>query len=230
MNIRENFKCIYGTRKFGEIRIVCDNGKAYFSTRDVCSALGITEPYKFVNKYCGAIHRYRHKTNSGIQVMNFICFDDVINLCNHSRNDENAGEFLECLDKILHFLDSADIRLPVYPANTFVFFKDNTFEEDDYDSGYNYAEDYGCDSDYPDEDYCSDCEYADCDGDCENCDEYFEYDETENDTYKPEYSDLGDVLDKVSDMVCNLREKYGILVALDGVYLECANGTNIRVA
>ena len=124
---------------FGEIRVVIQNKELYFCAKDVCFAFGMRDYKRYVSHYCQKIHHFYHDTNGGVQILNFINFQDVIHICEHSKM-ENATDLL-------------------YTISTFIITMKRVL---------NYADDY---------DYCSDCEYravCDCDGDCDNCDDYLD--------------------------------------------------------
>ena len=225
-------KCTFVSKRFSEIRIVYDNNEVYFSSKDVCSALGITEHYKAINKFCDTIHRYRHETKGGKQTMNFIDYMDVIHLYYHARNDENASDFLEYLARICVALKGTDVRLPEYLATADNCSESDYQETDDYDEGYDYADDYDPDCDCDDDfNYCTDCDDYDdccCDGDCDSCDECFDCDET--DEYEAPVFDVEKVLEEIGDMVRSFEKKYGIIIAVEGIYSEYPSGERHRVA
>lgn len=219
-------KCTFDSKMFGEIRVVYDDGEVYFSERDVGFALGFKEPTKWVGKYCKNIHHYRHETPGGMQYMNFIDYMDVIHLYNHSKCD-NANDFLAYLARICITLKDADLHLPDFLADE-EYYEDEYCDEDYSDNGYDESdcdddsEDYDSDEEY---NYCEECDFADeCDcykGRIEN--------EGETETYKPNLFDLGEVLNEISAFVRSFEEKYGVLIAIEGIYHECGDDRH-RVA
>ena len=206
-------RCTFESKNFGDIRVIYDNNEVYFSARDVGSAFGFREPTKCVSKYCNTIHRYRHETSGGMQTLNFIDYMDVIHLYKYSK-EENANDLLAYLARICIALKEADMTVPeLIPEES------GYINEDD---GYDESDDY---------DYCDDCDCFDecyCDGDCDSCDECFDCDEAEE--YDAPVFDVEKVIEEIGDMVRSFEEKYGILIAVEGIYSEYPSGERHRVA
>ncbi len=213
MNNGNIIRCTFESKNFGDIRVIYDNNEVYFSARDVGSAFGFREPTKCVSKYCNAIHRYRHETSGGMQTLNFIDYMDVIHLYKYSK-EENANDLLAYLARICIALKEADMTVPeLIPEES------GCVNEDD---GYDESDDY---------DYCDDCDCFDecyCDGDCDSCDECFDCDEAEE--YEAPVFDVEKVIEEIGDMVRSFEEKYGILIAVEGIYSEYPSGERHRVA
>lgn len=210
-------RCTFESKNFGDIRVIYDNNEVYFSARDVGSAFGFREPTKCVSKYCNAIHRYRHETSGGMQTLNFIDYMDVIHLYKYSK-EENANDLLAYLARICIALKEADMTVPELLPEESGYFNDEFIDDD----GCNESDDY---------DYCDDCDCYDdccCDGDCDSCDECFDCDEA--DEYEAPVFDVEKVLDEIGDMVRSFEEKYGILIAVEGIYSEFPSGERHRVA
>lgn len=217
MNNGNIIRCTFESKNFGDIRVIYDNNEVYFSARDVGSAFGFREPTKFVSKYCKAIHRYRHETSGGMQTLNFIDYMDVIHLYKYSK-EENANDLLAYLARICIALKEADMTVPELLPEESGYFNDE------------FIDDYGC-NESDDYDYCDDCDCYDdccCDGDCDSCDECFDCDEA--DEYEAPVFDVEKVLDEIGDMVRSFEEKYGILIAVEGIYSEFPSGERHRVA
>lgn len=217
MNNGNIIRCTFESKNFGDIRVIYDNNEVYFSARDVGSAFGFREPTKCVSKYCKAIHRYRHETSGGMQTLNFIDYMDVIHLYKYSK-EENANDLLAYLARICIALKEADMTVPELLPEESGYFNDEFIDDDGYDE----SDDY---------DYCDDCDCYDecyCDGDCDSCDECFDCDEA--DEYEAPVFDVEKVLDEIGDMVRSFEEKYGILIAVEGIYSEFPSGERHRVA
>ena len=204
-------RCTFESKNFGDIRVIYDNNEVYFSARDVGSAFGFREPTKCVSKYCKAIHRYRHETSGGMQTLNFIDYMDVIHLYKYSK-EENANDLLAYLARICIALKEADMTVPELLTEESEYINDELI-----DDAYDESDDY-CD--------CYDDCY--CDGDCDSCDECFECDESEE--YDVPVFDIEKVLEEIGDMVRSFEEKYGILIAVEGIYSEYPVGERHRVA
>ena len=217
MNNGNIIRCTFESKNFGDIRVIYDNNEVYFSARDVGSAFGFREPTKCVSKYCNAIHRYRHETSGGMQTLNFIDYMDVIHLYKYSK-EENANDLLAYLARICIALKEADMTVPELLPEESGYFNDEFIDDD----GCNESDDY---------DYCDDCDCYDnccCDGDCDSCDECFDCDEA--DEYEAPVFNVEKVLDEIGDMVRSFEEKYGILIAVEGIYSEFPSGERHRVA
>ncbi len=216
MNNGNIIRCTFESKNFGDIRVIYDHNEVYFSARDVGSAFGFREPTKCVSKYCKAIHRYRHETSGGMQTLNFIDYMDVIHLYKYSK-EENANDLLAYLARICIALKEADMTVPELLPEENGYINDKFIDDDGYDE----SDDYN---------YCDDCDCYDdcyCDGDCDCCDERFECEEAEYDT--PVF-DVEKVLEEIGDMVRSFEEKYGILIAVEGIYSEYPSGERHRVA
>ncbi len=130
--------------RFGEIRVVIQNKELYFCAKDVCFAFGMRDYKRYVSQYCKHIHHFYHDTNGGVQILNFIDYQDVLHIFEHSKLE-----------------DATDL---LYNITSFIIIMENVLNCTDDDD----------DDDDDDYDYCSDCEYravCDCDGDCDNCDD-----------------------------------------------------------
>ena len=89
MKEKSVFKGKYFNGKFGDIRVILDKEKpeTLFCAKDVAKALGFANPSTSVRDICLNTRKEAHMTDGGLQVLNFIGWDDVARLVKHCRID-----------------------------------------------------------------------------------------------------------------------------------------------
>ena len=71
---------IFNNSEFGEIRTIEINGKPYFSSSDIATALGYSNPRDAVSRHCKGVVKHDIPTKSGQQALSFIPEGDVYRL------------------------------------------------------------------------------------------------------------------------------------------------------
>lgn len=71
---------IFKNEEFGEVRTIEINGKPYFSSTDVATALGYSNPRDAVARHCKGVVKHDTPTISGIQILSFIPEGDIYRL------------------------------------------------------------------------------------------------------------------------------------------------------
>lgn len=170
--------------RFGEIRVVIQNKKLYFCAKDVCFAFGMRDYKRYVSQYCQHIHHFYHDTNGGVQILNFIDYQDVIHIFEHSKLEDatdllyNIASFIITMDRVLNCTDDDDYDYCSNCEYRAVCDCDGDCDNcDDCDSESSddcsdYVDDRTENDDCDGNCYNSDDEFE-CDGDCDNCDECY---------------------------------------------------------
>lgn len=233
-------RCTIGLESIGEVRVLWEDGIVFFCAKDVCRAFNIQDYRTCVNKYCKKVQRFYHMTDVGIRKMNFVDFVDTMRIFEHSN-------LFDAVDLLLEYATIVDAFNQAYKkADELNIVADiianDEIEKEKVDDINNIDDDY---------DYCSECEHYDdcyCDGDCDNCDECFDCESDSNpnnvchecnadcdETFDTDETDtemfnIIDVFNEVTDALSIIEEKYGVLVAVEGIYAEYPNGERHRVA
>lgn len=77
---------IYQSDQFGKIRVLYEDGKPLFCGRDVCKALGYTDPTNAMKLHCrGVAKRHLIDSKGRNQQANFLPEGDVYRLITHSK-------------------------------------------------------------------------------------------------------------------------------------------------
>ena len=71
---------IFKNEEFGEVRTIEIDGKPYFSSTDVATALGYSNPRDAIARHCKGVVKHDTPTISGIQTLSFIPEGDIYRL------------------------------------------------------------------------------------------------------------------------------------------------------
>lgn len=76
---------IFNHPQFGSVRTITEDGKTLFCGKDICEALGYTNPRKAIGDHCKGVTKRDTPSNGGIQTMAFISEGDLYRLITHSK-------------------------------------------------------------------------------------------------------------------------------------------------
>lgn len=76
---------VFESERFGQVRIIAEDGKYLFCAKDVATALGYKDATNAVKLHCKGVVKRHHLSAGGTQIANFIPEGDVYRLITHSK-------------------------------------------------------------------------------------------------------------------------------------------------
>ena len=216
------FKGKYYSDKYGDLRTIFDKEgcRILFCARDVAKALGYRNPSASVKDICLNYVKEAHITDGGLQIMNFIGWDDIARLAQNSRKDySDYVRYLICAE-----IDMYDKFCSGKSKDNFDQRRNQIDPVADVMKNGDNSRFCGHDCMYCDRDLADVCKHY-CPGDCSVCRIYDECRFAEGktcnnyeDTHNPEYQNL--VKENQNESPC---DEHDISFALDTVVNDLYN-------
>ena len=86
MTTKENLNLeVFSSPKFGQMRILAENGKYLFCASDAATALGYSNPRSALQRHCKGVVKRDTLTSGGTQTLSYISEGDLYRLIVHSK-------------------------------------------------------------------------------------------------------------------------------------------------